>query len=118
MNGVQNIITGGSFEPYQSKCPKIREYNSSGSTYTLIDAQWGWPNAVSFYARPGYSYRLDASDPSYKVYYSDTQYIKVSGYNLVSKMVSYDELISGATDMNGTEYIPAKKTSFTLNHRQ
>lgn len=118
MNGVRDILGSKSFEPYQSKSPKIREYKDGSQSYTLIDAQWGWPNAVSFYARPGYSYILDGSDPSYKVYYSDTQYIKASGYNLVSKMVSYDALINGATDMSGTEYIPAKKTSFTLNHRK
>lgn len=78
--------------------PKIREY--SGSTYTLIDASWSPTRGVSFFIKPGYSYRLDSTT----AYYYRTgegddaglHQITINGYYLVTANVSYDSLLKSS----------------------
>lgn len=78
--------------------PKIREY--SGSTYTLIDASWSPTRGVSFFIKPGYSYRLDSTT----AYYYRTgegddaglHQININGYYLVTANVSYDSLLKSS----------------------
>lgn len=78
--------------------PRIREYNDS--TYTLIDAHWNSYTGVSFYIKPGCSYRLDSTTAYY--YRTGTgddaglHQIKINGYYLVTTNASYDTLLKSS----------------------
>lgn len=92
--GSSNSNSSSSIPPE----PKIREYN--GSTYTLIDAHWNPYTGVSFYIKPGCSYRLDSTTAYY--YRTGTgddaglHQIKINGYYLVTANASYDMLLKSS----------------------